>query len=266
MKHICCLHVFYNLNETIKCFESLKNLNMDFVILEDESDHSPEIQEYFSDKNILKYCLFRDSGGNTLSFYRDEVDLLKTYDYITVSDCDLYHEDQGIVFNEIRSILDNHPEVGACSASLSDENLPVWAQAWGMGGSDVGASYIVAETGIWLTTFKSNFSEIFNVNCWWDFLIRNQCMTLGKKWVRTKINSVYHLTWDLYSEAEPFGDYQTLKNERLASGIYNRDATCSKVHEYQIIEFQKTGQQKRTLKKSKGWPRNYVRERLDHEL
>ena len=54
MKHICCLHVFYNTEHTIKCFESLKNLDMDFVILEDESIYSPEIQNYFSDKNILK--------------------------------------------------------------------------------------------------------------------------------------------------------------------------------------------------------------------
>lgn len=252
MKHICCLHVFYNTEHTIKCFESLKNLDMDFIILEDESIYSPEIQNYFSDKNILKYCLFKDSGGNALSFYRDEVDLFKQYDYITFSDCDLYHENQKEVFNEITSILDNYSEVGVCSASLSHENLPSWSRGWGMSGRDRGQDYIEARTGIWFSTFRGDFTEIFNVACWWDYKIIDQCNHLRKKWVRAKNNSVYHLTWDLYSEHPPYSDYQELKQQRLKSGIFSHKDMCDKTFDYEEIEFLSSGEQKRTLKKASG--------------
>jgi len=247
--HICCLGAFYNTEHIIKCFESLRGLDMDFVILEDESENSPEIQKYFSDKNILKYCLFKNSGGNYISFFKDEIDLLKSYDYITISDCDLYHENQKEVFNEITSILDKHPEVGVCNASLSHENLPSWSRGWEMMGRVGAQDYIEAPTGIWFSTFKGDFTEIFNVDCWWDYKIVIKCKDLRKKWVRTRNNSVYHLTWDLYSENPPYSDYQKVKEDRAKRHIIHHHDVC-RDHKYELIEFSNS-----STSKSNGFPR-----------
>ena len=57
-KHICILICFNNLEHIKQCYESLYNKNIDFFIIENYSDNSEKIKEFFIDKNIIGYIQF----------------------------------------------------------------------------------------------------------------------------------------------------------------------------------------------------------------
>lgn len=228
-KHLCILICFKNYEHIISTFNGLKNDFTDFIIIENFSDNTKLIKEFFTNQDILKYILFEENIANNAMniFLNDFFNVLTEYEYITISDCDLLIENPLSVFDEIFKILDI-PQIGICCVDLDMKNLPEIPEAknWIPSAKIITENYIEADTGVHLMTLKKeNLNLIKNVNFLDSNLVQKVKMN-NKKWVKTKINKAIHLTWDLYVPGNPYYEFKKNKN------IWNNNNTCK----YSIIK------------------------------
>jgi phosphosulfolactate synthase (CoM biosynthesis protein A) len=103
MKHICVFFIYNNLEHIIKSFESIQCPNIDYFIIENKSDNSSKIQEYFFTKNLKGYIQFEENISNNAIeiFLKDYKELLLEYDYITITDGDIEIKDINSTFKEL---------------------------------------------------------------------------------------------------------------------------------------------------------------------
>jgi hypothetical protein len=200
-KHAIILFCYNNIEHIIKSFESLYIDNCDFFIVENKSENSFLIEEYFSDKDIKKYIQFEENiTNNALNIFFKDFDIFNIYEYITITDCDIYVENIKLFLKEAKEILNIID--GICAIDLSLENLPnvYGADTWIPKPLNITDKYIECYTGIHLITMKINiFNLIKNENILDGHLhgfIRNKNL----KWVKTLKIKGYHLTWDYYNE------------------------------------------------------------------
>ena len=85
MKHIVVFLAFENLYIIRTSFDSLKTADADFFVVENHSENSHLIKEYFSNQKLVGYIQFeKNARANALNvFVRDYYDLLSKYDFIT---------------------------------------------------------------------------------------------------------------------------------------------------------------------------------------
>lgn len=192
-----------NYEHIVKCFESIHSEDVDYFILENKSKYSDKISEYFLTKKLIGYIQFDENiADNAVRFFLSQYqDLLKKYEYITLSDCDLLVDDIKNTFKEIRNIL-AHDEVGVCAVDLKIDNFPydiAKPSDWLPPASGVTNDYIECATGGHLTTLRfCNLSIFFDVSWALDVHFYANCRIKGLKWVKTKVNKALHLTWDYY--------------------------------------------------------------------
>ena len=229
-KHLCILICFKNYEHIISTFNGLKNDFTDFIIIENFSDNTKLIKEFFTNQDILKYILFEENIANNAMniFLNDFFNILTEYEYITISDCDLLIENSKSVFDEIFKIL-NIPEIGVCCIDLDMKNLPEITEAknWIPLPKMITENYIEGDTGVHLMTLKKeNLNLIKNTN-FLDSNLIQRVKANNKKWVKTKLNKAIHLTWDLYVPGNDYYEYK-LKNKN----IWNNNITSK----YTIIK------------------------------
>ena len=229
-KHICVLICFKNLEHIIKCYESFYNSDIDFFIIENYSNNSEKIKEYFIDKNIIGYLQFEDNISHKAvsTFITDYENLLNKYEYITFSDSDLTVENSKETFNEIIKNLNLENVMVSC-VDLTMVNLPnvPGSQSWIPSPLNVTDEYIEGASGVHMMTIKQeNFELIKNIK-FLDSVLKNKVYRNKKKWVKTLKNKAYHLTWDLYFEGS---DYYKFKLSN--PDIWNHENTC----DYKIIK------------------------------
>lgn len=221
---------YQNYEHIFSTFNALKNDFSDFLIIENKSINSEVIKDFFLKQEILKYIFFEDNiAGNAVNiFLKDFSEIIKQYEYITITDADLKVDDSKKTFEEIFSILDL-PEVGVCCVDLDMANLPdvPGAKQWVAPVIEETELYYTANTGIHLMTIRNENIGLIEDIHFLDSLLSLNITKKNKKWVKTKKNKAVHLTWDLYFPGSPYYEYK-LKNKDL----WNKIKHCK----YQILK------------------------------
>lgn len=229
-KHIVILICYNNFEHIVQCFESIKNLPFDFFIIENYSNNSIAIQEYFKKEDLIGYVQFEENISNNAVdvIKNDYSELINSYEYITFSDCDLLPNNSVDLFNEIYKILE-HNQVGVCGTSLLSDNLPnIPNSSWWTGHPiSINFDYINMNTGIWFITIKQrNYHIVENVK----FKDSTWCNSIREKkliWAATKINKVKHLTWDLFYDGNEYYEFK----KKSFKDIWNHNNFCN----YKVI-------------------------------
>ena len=227
MKHICIFFIYNNLEHIIKSFESIQDPNVDYFIIENKSDNSSKIQEYFFTKNLKGYIQFEENISNNAIkiFLEDYKELLLEYDYITITDGDLEIKDINSTFKELVKNLDLEG-VGVSCVDLSLDNFPYHipnSTSWLISNPIITDEYIISPTGIHLMTLKrENLELLYNVK-FIDINLYHHFLSYNLKWVKTKLNKAYHLTWDLYTEDNPYYQFKV----QNINHIWNHDKTSN---------------------------------------
>lgn len=207
MKHICVLICYNNVEHIKKCFNSIKNLDIDFFIIENKSENSDEISNFFINENLIGYIQFEEniSFRAVEIFIKDYISLLNEYDYITISDCDLLIENEIDTFDEIISNL-NRDNVMVSCVDLSFVNYPKKIDpnyTWIPKPISENQNYIECRTGIHLCTIKKQNLHLLN-GTFIDSQIAQRVYRESGAWAKTKKNKAIHLTWDLYVEGNEY--------------------------------------------------------------
>ena len=77
--------------------------NADVFVVENKSENSADFENYFSGKNLVGYIQFDANIANSAItiFIRDFWELILQYDYVTITDGDLFIADINETFKEI---------------------------------------------------------------------------------------------------------------------------------------------------------------------
>lgn len=209
MKHICIFLAFNNFEHIKLSFESMYLDNIDFFVIENPSENSEKIKEFFLTKKLKGYIQFeKNIAANAVNiFIRDFYSLLEQYDIITITDGDLYLADARDCFKEIIDNL-NYPNVIISSANLFKENyynlknpiIGIDNYIKKYKDSQIESKPTYANTANNLITLKKENLSILKNIYYLDSNISRKVNSLNKKWASTTKNIVYHLTWDLYSQ------------------------------------------------------------------
>lgn len=212
IKHICVFFAYHNIEHIIKSFESIQKPNIDYFIIENKSENSNQIQEYFFTKNLKGYIQFKENITNNAIeiFLKNYKELLLKYDYITITDGDLEIGDIDLTFKEIIKNL-NLENVGVSCVDLTLDNFPYHipnSNTWLPSNCIATKEYIECPTGVYLMTLKKENLELFCNGKFIDSAIHHRTKNQNLKWVKTKLNKAYHLTWDLYVEGNPYYEFK----------------------------------------------------------
>lgn len=213
MKHVCVFLAFWNVNIIKTSFESLYHDEMDFIILENHSKYSDEIYQYFKNKKLKGYIKYEKNAALCAwnIFIRDHRKLLLEYDYITMTDGDLYFYDIKETFREIREGLDKEDCIIA-SAGLYKANhydnkkrimgIKYYNEFMRARAVDFGC-YEGHTAGNLITIKKENLPLFENIH-FGDTHLRGRTKLWGKKWYKTNKYIAYHLTWDVYVKGNEY--------------------------------------------------------------
>lgn len=222
MKHIIVFLAFENLDIVKTSFDSIKSANADFFIVENHSKNSHLIKEYFSREKLIGYIQFeKNARANAINvFVRDYYDLLSKYDFITITDGDLFVYNIKETFDEIISTFD-HPQCYVCGVSLYSgnsylnigPNRVVGIQPYidhMVSKANIKPASTFGRTGCYLLTFSNKTLFLIKDIHFIDTNIFNKANENGGKTFKTTKNLAYHLTWDLYFDGNPY--YENKKN------------------------------------------------------
>ena len=122
-RHLIVFLAFKEVDIIKKSFESIKDVQSDIFIIENKSEYSDQIEEYFKEQNIIGYIQFNENTENSSIplFNRAYKDLVKSYEYITYTDGDLYVCDAESMFEEILGAFKN-PNVMVSSCEIWTKN------------------------------------------------------------------------------------------------------------------------------------------------
>jgi hypothetical protein len=221
MKHIVVFLAYENFDMIKKSFNSLKNSNSDFFIIENFSKNSNSIKEFFIKEKLIGYIQFLDNArANAVNIFIEKYyDLLSQYDYVTITDGDLFIYDIADTFKEI--ILSfNDINCYVCGVTLykgnNYENNPnriIGTEHYVehmLSKSEHKIGPIKGRTGNHLLTFNKKSLNVIKDVHYIDSNIFLKIKNLGGSCYRTTKNLAYHLTWDLYFDGNPY--YENKKN------------------------------------------------------
>jgi hypothetical protein len=224
VKHISVLFCYNNFNHIKKCYESLKTSGVDFFVVENKSENSDDILNFFINEKLIGYIQFEENITYKAMeiFIKDYYNLLNEYDYITFTDCDLLLEDSVETFNEIKKNLEFDNVLISC-VDLSLNNYPTHINLgynWIPKPISENQYFIECLTGIHLCTSKKINLSLF-LGKFLDSNIAERVYERGGIWVKTKISKAIHLTWDLYFDGNNYYEYK--KN---TDNIWNHNRVC----------------------------------------
>jgi len=226
-KHICILWCFKNVEHIIQCFTSIYRPETDYFIVENKSEKSDLIKDFFLRQRLAGYIQFEENiADNAVRLFLNDFEpLLRKYEYITFSDGDLLADNAESLFSEIFRIL-RHPEVGICTADLKLFNFPhhlAKPHEWLPLPTGATNEYIECPTGAHFMTMKiGNLPILTTPAKSIDGSFRYQCALMGLKWAKTRFNKVKHLTWDYYVQGHEYYEFRK-KNPQ----IFNQTKTCN---------------------------------------
>lgn len=237
-KHLVVFLAFKEVDIIKKSFESIKNVQSDIFVIENKSENSDQIEEYFKDQNIIGYIQFNENTENSCIplFNRAYKDLVKSYEFITYTDGDLYVCDADSMFEEILGAFKNsNVMVSSCEIWTKNyhliekdkdglkplelrgtfdqylEEMKNNTNVFGSKDSPIGLT-----TGHYFVTYKnSDLEHIFKIPLYSDGSIYATAMNLNRKWYKTNKNIAYHFTWDLNYEGNPYYEWKKANRKTL---------------------------------------------------
>jgi hypothetical protein len=217
MKKHLIIFFCYNNSEHIKqSFESIKNYDADFFVIENPSKNSKEIKEYFLKQNLLAYFQFHNNVCNSAikiilnEFWQEVI----KYEYLTITDGDLFVFDIKSTFNEMFLALQNK-EIIVASGDLWQGNNYTFENKKGLkeykiesANNDRLFGCVEGITGAFLITLKNENFFILKDLLFVDSYLAQKVHQMKKRWFKTNKNLLYHLTWDLYVDGNEYFEYK----------------------------------------------------------
>ena len=217
-KHLVVLFVYNNLEHIKTCFESLYLDEVDYFIVENKSPNSKEIEEYFKDKRLVGHICFEENISATAVniFIKDYFETMREYEYVSISDGDIYVTDARATYKEIIDNLDREPSAFVSSIDLwlgnhyENESKVSGTNHldWYMQHTTNVDGYKLGATACHLLTVKNQRLDIFQDIHFIDTILYNKVMNMGGRWISTLRNLAYHLTWDLYVEGNEYYEFK----------------------------------------------------------
>jgi len=237
---VVILH-YRNNEHFFQCFNSIRIPNCDYYVVEnDSSDNLKDMMIPFVGIGwVKKYALFSENIANSAirDFFLDGHLKFEDYDYVVTTDSDLLVTPGW--FDEIHTILENHPEVMQIGISLDMANLPIksfpMSVRWVPPIIKEHEDYYETAIGNWLATFRSEdcYQYIEHLRqtgaSYRDSHLHEFIYSIGRKSGRTKIHKAAHLTWNYYQELD-----HPYTQERLSAvtDIWAENKRCS----YEVFE------------------------------
>lgn len=228
-KHLIVFLAFREVDIIKKSFESIENVSSDIFVIENKSENSDEIEEYFKSKSksLIGYIQFNENTENSSIplFNKAFKDLVKSYEYITYTDGDLYAYDAEEMFREIIEGF-KKPHVMVCSSMIwtknhhllengKDDLKPLelrgnfdeFIEEQRNNDREFGCVHVPIglTTGHFFVTYRNrDLDHIFKIPLYSDGSIYAKTWELKKEWHMTNKNISYHMSWDLYHEDNPY--------------------------------------------------------------
>jgi hypothetical protein len=235
-KQVIIFFCFNNVEHIKIAFDSTYQSDIDYFIVENKSNYSEEIKNYFLEQkktrdNIVGYIQFeKNISSNAMNiFIRKYGDFLRKYEYITFTDGDYYIYDIKSTIQEMLMAF-NRPDCAISSVDLywgnhiSYEALFVKRTATNK--RVVGTNFYddfmkkrenmmpdnVVGIGVpCLMTLQKKDLYILETIFYYDGNIRNKVNEIGKKWYITTKNLSYHLTNDFWHDDGTCDEYMRWK-------------------------------------------------------
>lgn len=217
-KHLIVFLAYKHLGITFKSFESIQGLDSDIFIVENQSENSKEIAEYFKDKNIFGYIQFHENIANSSMsiFIADFWNIITQYEFVTFTDGDLYVYDSKAMFDEIFDAFKDPYTIISGADLWQGNNYLLESPKGGLDefeeeikNSADSFGSIQGHTGNFFLTIQHKDIELVRKNqIYLDSFLANTVNEMNRKWYKTNKNKVYHLTWDLYVEGNPYFEHK----------------------------------------------------------
>ena len=216
-KHLIVFLAYQHLDIVSKSFESINQVDSDIFIVENKSENSGQISQYFQDKNHKGYIQFHENVANSSMtiFIRDFWQLISSYEYVTFTDGDLFVYDVNEMFSEIFDAFKN-PNVLISSAELWQGNHYLNEHRLGFDdfindckNSKEPFGSITGNTGNFFVTIKNeNLNILLDSKLYLDSYLAETVNKRNGYWYKVNQNKVYHLTWDLYYDGNPYFEFK----------------------------------------------------------
>lgn len=260
-KKIPCIVLVYYSTEVIKKsldFITKASDKLDIIVLENRSENTeklikPYLSKLLECKKISMYVEFLDNITNNAleEFFDTNIIDLNAYENIIITDGDVLGDSNEWISEE-ENILKNNPEVLVCGVDLKTDNLPLEtfeeAPKWVPKIINSYDDYSECPTGMQLLMVRTKImpgffdymerkEEKFKDSAMFDYFYDE----LNKKWGKTKINRVQHLTWTIYGDLDD--PYTKYKLSRSHTEHWHHDRYCDFIvhtkNEEKRYEYQK---------------------------
>lgn len=216
-KHLIVFLAYQHL-DIVRCsFESIRGTDADIFVVENQSENSKVIAEYFADKDHIGYIQFHENVANSSMtiFIQDYWELITQYEYVTFTDGDLFVYDAKAMFDEIFDAFKD-PQVIISSADLWQGNNYQNTERLGkedflkeMCSNQSIFGSVQGHTGNFFVTIKHEDINLVRLNkLYLDSFLAETVNSMNRSWFKTNKNKVYHLTWDLYYEGNPYFEFK----------------------------------------------------------
>jgi len=214
--HLIIFFCYKNAEHIIQSFDSIKEYNADFFVIENPSENSEILKNYFLQQNLKGYLQFHANICNSAIkiMLNDYWSMIYEYEYLTITDGDLFAYDINATFDEIISVLSN-TEIAVASADLWQGNNYLYDERKGLPeyiyeskNNETEFGCVEGNTGAFFITLRNENFYILKDLLFVDSYLYHRLTAFQKKWFKTRRNLVYHLTWDLYVEGNEYFEYK----------------------------------------------------------
>ncbi len=216
-KHLVVFLAFQYPAIISRSFDSLENIDADFFIVENKTDRSPEIENYFKNKSLIGYIQFQNNIANSAMtiFIKEYIAMLQEYQFITFTDGDLFVANAKDIFDEIFEAFGRNPEIAVSSADLWTGNdyrntVKLDDKDYLKDATNNNRIFgsIEGNTGNFLLTVQNHDLNLVSNMIFVDSFISQKVNANNRRWYKTQKHLAYHLTWDLYIEGHEYYEWK----------------------------------------------------------
>ena len=211
--------------------------NSDVFVVENKSENSIELENYFSTKDLVGYIQFESNIANSAItiFIKDFWDLIIKYEYVTITDGDLFIADINETFKEVIDAFKN-PEIIVSSVDLWHGNS--YLNEVRLSKKEYLEDSILNErqfnsvegiTGAFLITIQNKHLDVIRGYLFVDNYLASKVNQMRGRWFKTNKNLAYHLTWDLYYDGNEYFEWK--------KQVFDKIWFVEKHSNYKIIKY-----------------------------
>ena len=216
-KHLIVFIAFKHFDIVKDSFESISNYeDADVFVVENNSENSIQFENYFKDKKQIGYIQFETNIANSAItiFIREFWDLIVQYEYVTITDGDLFIANINETFKEVIDAFKD-PQIIVSSVDLWQGNSYLnevrlsekeYLEDSLLNEREFGS--IEGITGGFLITIQNKHLDAIRGYLFVDNYLANKVNEMQGRWFKTNKNLAYHLTWDLYYEGNEYFEWK----------------------------------------------------------